>query len=375
MVSKLFVIFLLSTTLWLTVTSRKCHGKDIHGSCDHYWNHLNRCHPTPGDQKTQGISQNLLDDFVLMSQYAAAAYWPGNNNSTGTPLSCSDSPCEYVPRGNCPLVEQANATTTEEFEDTPQFDDHGKSLVLGLGTGLTMSTGFIAVDHVHKLVVLSFRGSASQQNWIENLKFGQVCTDLCPHCGVHHGFWEQWKGMSLMVISNMVAATAAHPDYRVIVTGHSLGGAVASLAAADLRKNSSHLMDHTELFTYGSPRVGNVHTAAFLTQQSSKSYRITARADPVPRVPGPLFGYLHMSPEYWIRTRPEDHMLERPDDPTTDDFYVLTGYYNHDGNTGTDWRSFDEHRHYFGYISKCDPNPPGEPEKLDWYRRLIEGIV
>ena len=132
MISHTFVSLLLSTTLWLTVISRHCGGPhDLPGHCHHIWYDRNRCKPTPGNTKTQGISQNLLDDFVLMSQYAAAAYWPSNTNSTNTPLSCSENQCRNVPAGNCPLVEQANATTTEEFKDTPHFDDHGKSLVLG----------------------------------------------------------------------------------------------------------------------------------------------------------------------------------------------------------------------------------------------------
>ena len=76
-----------------------------------------------------GISKDLLDDFRLMSQYCAASYWPGNNNSTDTPIQCPGAGCKYIPEGNCPLVEAANATTTVEFKDTPKFDNHGEVIV------------------------------------------------------------------------------------------------------------------------------------------------------------------------------------------------------------------------------------------------------
>lgn len=40
-----------------------------------------------------------------------------------------------------------------------------------------------------------------------------------------------------------------------MVTGHSLGGALAILAAADI-KSVGHKVD--EVYTFGQPRVGNV---------------------------------------------------------------------------------------------------------------------
>ena len=148
-------------------------------------------------------------------------------------------------------------------------------------------------------------------------------------------------------IRKVMKAHEQYPQYRMIVTGHSLGGALATLAAADIRKiDDPWYSENTELYTYGSPRVGNEATARFLTKQSNYSYRVTSMHDPVPRIPSVFLGYWHMQPEYWIRNH--------PDDPRPKDITVLTGYNNEDGNRDSHSWKADPHRHYFGLIRNCD---------------------
>ena len=163
-----------------------------------------------------------------------------------------------------------------------------------------------------------------------------------------------WIALRDVIMQNVNLATYYYRDYRFAITGHSLGAALATLAVADFRRASSWYLEHTELFTFGSPRIGNVGMADFLTKQSNKSYRITVVNDPIPQTPGPISGYMHMSPEYWIS--------DNPSDPVPEDIHVVTGYYNRGGNTGQDrHESFEEHRRYFGSITRCDPDPPIDP--------------
>ena len=82
----------------------------------------------PPYTETKGISQALFDDLQLMLQYSAAAYYPSNINSTGDKLSCSRDHCEALPKDNCPRVEEANAFTVNDFEDTVYGDDNGRDL-------------------------------------------------------------------------------------------------------------------------------------------------------------------------------------------------------------------------------------------------------
>lgn len=317
---------------------------------------VNRCEDLPTNTETSGIGQQQLDDIGLMAQYAAAAYWPGNNNSTGDFLSCSRSPCDRAPKGNCPDVEAARVTTIAEFKDTPDVDDHGRFQPLRKVENLFLivAIGFVAIDYVHRLIVLAFRGSESRQNWEEDYKVDKVhVQEFCKECQVHHGFWESWKGVSDSTIQLITRLSSDHPDFRFIVTGHSLGAAVATLAAADFRRQSDWFMQHTELFNFGSPRVGNLATARFITSQSASNYRVTSLEDPIPSLPLTKQGYMHISPEYWIRAHPEK--------PTRDDFTVLTGYFNSKGvnqyHQIPDLDRMDLHRRYFGYITGCDPGP------------------
>lgn len=59
--------------------------------------------------------------------------------------------------------------------------------------------------------------------------------------------------MSLAVLTGVKAASTTYSSYKIITTSHSLGAATATLGAAYLRR-AGHTVD---VYTYGSPRVGN----------------------------------------------------------------------------------------------------------------------
>ena len=52
---------------------------------------------------------------------------------------------------------------------------------------------------------------------------------------VHHGFCDYYRSLAdLGLPQHIVNLMAQHPGYSVLATGHSLGGAAATIAAADL---------------------------------------------------------------------------------------------------------------------------------------------
>ena len=291
------------------------------------------------NSESLGITSDLLSRFRLMAQYSAAAYCLINNNGSTTKslITCPKA-------NNCPLVEAAGAHGALEFQNNLLADD----------------TGFIAVDDTNKLIVLAFRGTESLSNWNLDLKVIRVETEFCEKCHAHKGFYVGWQLIQVDVEVKVAEQVKANPGYRLVVTGHSLGAALATLAAGHFRKNEE-LREKTELYTFGSPRVGNKELADFLTTQSDLSYRVTYRADPVVRLPPHWTGYYHMSPEYWMR----EHGL----DPSTDDFMALTGLHNKHGSSGQHAVNFHQHSEYLGEISRCSKwskDPSGFADSWLW---------
>lgn len=150
------------------------------------------------------------------------------------------------------------------------------------------------------------------------------------------------------MLSAVSAARALHPSFGVVVTGHSLGGAVATIAAAYLRQQPASAPTTVDLITYGSPRVGNNAFAGFVTAQPGAEFRVTHLDDPVPKLPPIEFGYRHTSPEYWLSTGGAT---------TTDygvaDVKVCQGSADLGCNAGTPGLNAEAHLYYFEAIAGC----------------------
>jgi putative lipase involved disintegration of autophagic bodies len=99
----------------------------------------------------------------------------------------------------------------------------------------TDATGFVATDTTNSLIVISFRGSRSLRNWIANLNFPTTTTTICSNCKAAKGFWSSWLEAQDGVLKAVATARAQHPNFKVVAVGHSLGGALSSLAAGVLR--------------------------------------------------------------------------------------------------------------------------------------------
>lgn len=118
--------------------------------------------------------------------------------------------------------------------------------------GIFDSTGYVAVDRTRKEIILAYRGTHSFEAFIGDL-YAYPTTNvwhLCAFCTVHSGFWTTFQLTQDSMTTALLAAVAdpANKDYKVIVTGHSLGGALATIAAIVLRQENGLNLD---LYTYG----------------------------------------------------------------------------------------------------------------------------
>jgi hypothetical protein len=157
-------------------------------------------------------------------------------------------------------------------------------------------TGYVGTDPTNKLIIVAFRGTASLDNWVTNLNYKTISTDLCNGCTAHGGFWQSWLDSRKDVRAAVKQLVRLYPNYKIAATGHSLGGAIASLAAAQLRNDGYNVA----LYSFGSPRIAGSKLSDYITNQAGGNYRVTHWNDLIPRIPPIAFGFVHISPEYYI---------------------------------------------------------------------------
>ena len=151
-----------------------------------------------------------------------------------------------------------------------------------------------------RFMVLAFRGSQEPKDWLTNVttqlrnftirKDGD--TSLSSYKGrVHTGFFLAWAIIEKSVLAqihrwqkdSIENGTTLPPLY---ITGHSLGGALATMAAAALSDNG---IEVAGVYTFGQPRVGDRTFAQQLNQHTDgKVFRFVNNNDIVPHVPPPF---------------------------------------------------------------------------------------
>jgi len=102
---------------------------------------------------------------------------------------------------------------------------------------------------------------------------------------VHKGF----KASVDNVWDDIVKLFKKYPNRRVYLTGHSLGAAMATLMAARCHRTEG--MPNPVLYTFGSPRVGDLTYIRLLNSLNIEHYRFVNNTDIVTR--NPIFPYKH----------------------------------------------------------------------------------
>lgn len=176
-----------------------------------------------------------------------------------------------------------------------------------------------------------------------NLDTKAVDTDLCKGCTAHRGFWHSWLDARTQVLLAIKNAVQLHPNYKIVATGHSLGGAIATLATSQLRNEGYDVA----LYTFGAPRIAGTTLSTYITNQPGGNFRVTHWNDPVPRLPPRFMSFVHISPEYYINKKTGKKV-------EASDINVYEGASNLLSGNGA-WFGTDVEAHgwYFNAISAC----------------------
>ncbi len=125
-----------------------------------------------------------------------------------------------------------------------------------------------------------FRGTQSLRDFLSDIAAWR--TGWSGQQRVHWGFAQAYR----VVKSQLDQWCRDNPAMRLIATGHSLGGALATLFVSD--------HPSAELVTFGSPLVGNAAFAASFAGRQVLRFR--GCADFVTRIPFGWLGFCHVAP-------------------------------------------------------------------------------
>lgn len=118
----------------------------------------------------------------------------------------------------------------------------------------------------------------------------------------HRGFCEAFGSIEKEIRNEIDAEQKKQKGLPIFLTGHSLGGALATVAAQELEE------DYTiaACYTFGSPRVGNAEWSDSL---KTAVYRVVHGADGVPMVPPSA---MLRSLLLWLSNLPMLHFIRGP---------------------------------------------------------------
>lgn len=150
----------------------------------------------------------------------------------------------------------------------------------------------VLVDDENHRIKLLFQCSHGDVDWKNNFDFPvKPYKEQENTLYYHRGFAKAYKSANDAIMSDLISAVSKNQEYVVEISGWSLGGAMAVLAAEDFNFRTGRL---SVLITFGSPKVcfgkktkERIKNCCFLIRQFANVN------DCVPDMP-PFPGYCHV---------------------------------------------------------------------------------
>jgi hypothetical protein len=137
-----------------------------------------------------------------------------------------------------------------------------------------------------RYLVIAFCGSESFVDWAHNMMVWMARLEGVEG-RVHAGFLRQWRSVS----PKLLRVVRFMKPRRILITGHSLGGAIASIAFRDISRVAQSAS--IDVVTFGSPQCADIRfNSANVPSNVGSFVRCVHEGDPVQLCP-PLPGYSH----------------------------------------------------------------------------------
>ena len=148
------------------------------------------------------------------------------------------------------------------------------------------------------IIVIVFRGTENELDWKTNVNAAFVA--LQGGTRVHTGFFQAYWPIREAMFA-FVRREIQKKQRPIYITGHSLGGALALMATAELANDDDSTIRDcvAACYTFGCPRAGD---SSFDLYVKAPLYRITNGVDLVPAIPPAVLGYRHVGDTRYFGT-------------------------------------------------------------------------
>jgi len=137
-------------------------------------------------------------------------------------------------------------------------------------------------------LIIAFRGTNSIRNWVTDAEFERtiLVSGVDGTCSkIHKGFEAALNSVIEQLINRLGGCSRfVYQNCKpLFITGHSLGGALAILAALELQRNGLPI---AQVYTFGQPRVGNGDfKRRYEASLGDRTFRVVYEEDIVARIP------------------------------------------------------------------------------------------
>ncbi|UUZ92282.1 lipase family protein [Paenibacillus sp. P25] len=162
-------------------------------------------------------------------------------------------------------------------------------------------------------MIIAFRGTEDLNDLIRDLQFDQTPFRFAPRAGyTHNGLTGLYS--SLLREPVLAALSKTRSAKTLYVTGHSVGGSLATLCALDASYHTA--FRRPVLITFGAPKVGDPSFVRAFNRRIRRDLNVFERNDLVTMLPVSISGivYEHVESRYSLASHRSsfigDHSIE-----------------------------------------------------------------
>ncbi|WP_341813477.1 lipase family protein [Wolbachia endosymbiont (group B) of Germaria angustata] len=215
----------------------------------------------------------------------------------------------------------------EDFEIVPSTEKMYKTRaelisegyeIIPFGNSFEKDAGHVFIKG--KEITIAYHGTRLSQSFndgITDINVLFATSEFLPeggriHCGFYNSFMDSWPNLYGILKSHAEKQGSEIKDFKINLTGHSMGGAIAKIAALCLNKTEG--AEDVHVATFGDPRVFDLTASEFYNDVlQEKTIRVTQhRQDPVPAVSPGICGYAHVGAQLRISV-PEGYFVHQID--------------------------------------------------------------